>query len=527
MGLAVSPLTASASQLVDRDGRNVRIAISGNGQALLTYVKGGVTKHVLVWGALNARPPDRGSRQVKFSFDYSGNQAKSFSGSCARYDGPTLPFLVAACKAPDGSYWAVQEWPQPLPDLGYAPWLPAQHSVWMDVSHWRGPLARLSVYTDWVYSGEFHSLFGRFTYNGAPVHGFGTTHYGAPTDGFGRLIFLDTYDSTYGAGWRRENSFVPHNPTGVFCYGFYQFDPREGGYQHPPGQTAVRGPGVGSKYRLIGRGPGVTPDVQAIVTDPGDYGPSQASYRLKQWALLNSFIGSDQQCRQGRGLNGAGVAVQKSWLSDTTGGTSSTNFSLGDLVVFNVTLAKAPRGTGNSTVTWVSPTGNTFSTPLDMQPGGTQATAEFALPLVRRYAGKWTVRLVVSGLALVEDTFQVAGTSVGDTGGGAPPGGSPPPVGTAPANTVMPQIPISDQITVGSTVTVSNGEWNGSPTSFQYAWYRCVGNTYQCSAIAGATDASYLVTTNDVGDSLYAAVTAISAGGQTTVTSQHRTPIVA
>ena len=87
---------------------------------------------------------------------------------------------------------------------------------------------------DWVYNGRFQDLFGRYTYRGTPVYGYGTTRYGAPTDGFGALIYLDTYDSVYGPGWQRENSFVSHNPTGAFCYGFYPFDPTKGGYAHPP-----------------------------------------------------------------------------------------------------------------------------------------------------------------------------------------------------------------------------------------------------------------------------------------------------
>src|SRR5207247_1338431 len=77
-------------------------------------------------------------------------------------------------------------------------------------SHWSGPLAKLQVWSDWVYRGRFQQLFGRLTYRGRAVHGFGTTRYGAPTDHYGRLLYLDTYDSGYGSGWRRENSFVAH-----------------------------------------------------------------------------------------------------------------------------------------------------------------------------------------------------------------------------------------------------------------------------------------------------------------------------
>ena len=38
--------------------------------------------------------------------------------TCPTYDGPALADLVAACKAPDGSYWAVQSWDRDLPDYG-------------------------------------------------------------------------------------------------------------------------------------------------------------------------------------------------------------------------------------------------------------------------------------------------------------------------------------------------------------------------------------------------------------------------
>ena len=171
---------------------------------------------------------------------------------------------------------------------------------WLEVSHWTGELAKLELGSNWVYSGRFESLFGRITYLGNPVYGFGTTRYGAPTDGFGILIYLDTFNSTYGSGWRRENSFVPHNPTGVFCYGFYSFDPTTGGYKHPPGQTARRGPGTGEKYRLTASGPGVTPNIATIL--PGLHAfdrTSQADAALQdqQSQLLRSW--GDRQCNAG------------------------------------------------------------------------------------------------------------------------------------------------------------------------------------------------------------------------------------
>jgi hypothetical protein len=301
------PGVASAAQLIDRNATGVHISINKQGQALLTYRKGGATKHVLVWGAINALPPTAGAHQVKLKVDYSGGWGtyhtlywKHFAGSCGRYDGPALPNVVAACKAPDGSYWAAQSWPQPLPDLGFTPWTPQLRAMWLEVSHWTGEVAKLETGTNWVYSGRFQDVFGRFTYQGTPVYGFGTTRFGAPTDGFGSLIYLDTYNSVYGPGWRRENSFVSHNPTGVFCYGFYSFDPTKGGYRHPAGATAKRGPGVGEQYRLTASGPGVTPNVSVLVPALHPYdasNPQDVSWQTQESQLLLSW--NDHLCGAG------------------------------------------------------------------------------------------------------------------------------------------------------------------------------------------------------------------------------------
>jgi hypothetical protein len=299
---------ALASQLIDRDATGVKLAVNAKGEALLTYQKGSQVKHVLVWGAVNALAPAEGTQQVKFRVDYAGGWGRyhslywqHFTGSCGRYDGPALTNLVIACKAPDGSYWAAQSWQRPLPDLGFTPWTPELSSYWLEVSHWSGPLAQLELGSEWVYSGRFQSLFGRYMYLGKPVYGFGTTRFGAPTDGFGRLIYVDTFNSVYGPGWRRENSFVPHNPTGVFCYGFYTFDPNKGGYQHPAGWTGLRGPGTGEQYRITAGGPGVTPNVSVVVPGLHPYDASNASdvaWQDQQSALLASW--GDRLCAAGQ-----------------------------------------------------------------------------------------------------------------------------------------------------------------------------------------------------------------------------------
>jgi hypothetical protein len=298
---------AAASQLIDRNATGVRLQVDAQGRALLTYTAGGKLKHVLALGAVNALPPSAGARQVKFRLDYSGGWGlyrktlwQTFRNACRPYDGPPIPLEVTACKAPDGSYWAVQNFAQPLTDLGFTPWTADQRAVWLELSHWKGPLPQLEVMQDWVYSGRFSELVGRFTYDGAPVFGFGTTRYGAPTDGFGRLIYLDTLDAAaYGAGWRRENSFVPHNPTGVFCYGFYTFDPTRGGYQHPPGETAMRGPGTGKAYRLIAQGPGVTPDVMWTGSALGRFDASSGAQTTEDAVTAQLRAWGDRSCMPG------------------------------------------------------------------------------------------------------------------------------------------------------------------------------------------------------------------------------------
>ena len=303
--LAAAP--AHASQLLDRGATNVRLAVDGKGEALVTYRAGGRGRRVLVWGAIDARAPSASVPQVKFRLDYSGgwrtHHTLSFSGGCPRYDGPSLPYLLTACKAPDGSYWALQTWHVPWPDLGFAAWSPELAQPWLQISHWRGPVAELEVWADWVYQQRWHQLFGRLTYRGRPVYGFRSTRYGAPTDGYGRLVFLDTLDApAYGSGWRRENSFVTHNPTGIWCYGFYPVDPRAGGYAHPPGyQGGTRGPGVGRRYRVSVIGPGVTPDVSRTIDDPGNFDasdPAKVARERRMNAKLDSILGPDRQCRQ-------------------------------------------------------------------------------------------------------------------------------------------------------------------------------------------------------------------------------------
>jgi hypothetical protein len=136
---------------------------------------------------------------------------------------------------------------------------------------------------------------------GQPVYGFRSTHYGAPTDGYGRLLYLDTHNSAYGPGWRRENSFLAHNPTGVFCYGFFKHNAGAGGYAHPPTFSGIRPEGFGDTYRITAKGPGVTPDVMWTDNALHAFSASNSADVAFESAMnsqLDSILNGDKLCRQ-------------------------------------------------------------------------------------------------------------------------------------------------------------------------------------------------------------------------------------
>jgi len=250
------PSTASASELIDRNASKVKLQVQQNGQALLSYNARGKRWNVLAWGAVNALAPTTTRKQVAFRLDYSGGYGtykrdvwKTFKNACRPYDGPELEWLVTACKAPDGSYWAVQAWQRMLSNYGEK--LTPKSSVWeLRLSHWKGPVAELTVNLNWAYK-KYHHIFGSFTYLGKPVHGFASTSVGVPLDTFGRNLYVDTFDSRYGKGWKRENSFLMRKGSGKFCYGFYEHT--WAGKSYPSG--------MGTRYRATIIGPGVTPDI--------------------------------------------------------------------------------------------------------------------------------------------------------------------------------------------------------------------------------------------------------------------------
>ncbi|MBA2297643.1 MAG: hypothetical protein H0W14_06345 [Actinobacteria bacterium] len=285
LAAAVFCPTASASELIDRNASNLELQVGRNGKALLSYNARGKRWNVLAWGAQNAIAPTTARTQLSFRLDYSGGYGthkrdvwKTFRNVCRPYAGPELHWLVAACTAPDGSHWAVQSWQLMLPNYGLSA-SPKQTAWELRLSHWAGELPQLTVKLNWAYRTYEH-LFGSFTYEGVPVHGFRTTSTGQPLDTFGRNLYVDTYDSAYGKGWRRENSFLMHRRTGTFCYGFYSH--------------GARPVGSGTRYRATIIGPGVTPD---IFWESDSLGSYDRDFDLQMHEEQKSFYAGDGLCK--------------------------------------------------------------------------------------------------------------------------------------------------------------------------------------------------------------------------------------
>jgi hypothetical protein len=268
---------ANGAELIGRNTTQVKLAVSADGKALVSYVSGGRQHRTLAWGAVNSIAPTKARPQVALRLDYSGGwksfrlKPGQFRNRCSAYDGPQLHWMIAACKAPDGSYWALQTWQRALPNYGLNG-TPFQRKYELWLSHWQGPLPVLEVNLGWTQA-RYHTLFGRFTYLGKPIYGFGTGLNGRPTDSYGRVAYVDTLASAYGAGWKRENSFVTHRGSGVFCYGFFPHA------AHPSG--------MGARYRFTVQGPGVMPDMYWEGVPPALYDRSYDSAQKQRLAGYN------------------------------------------------------------------------------------------------------------------------------------------------------------------------------------------------------------------------------------------------
>jgi len=296
----LAPPPAGASFVFgDANVRHPQLEVSRAGIALVTYTTAsGAVRHVLAWGASGAvaHPATPPVAQQQFRIDYSGGWKshhdagywRTFRNACRPYSGPALPLLVAGCTAPDGSFWALQSWQRNLPMRGYAPWTAEQSAFELHLSHWSGPLPVLDVTMAWTYRGTQQGLFGRLLYRGQPVYGTRSTS-SSVDDPWARNVSIDTFDSSYGSGWRHATQVSTDASDGGFCYTFVPQPPPAGYPSSDP-----RGDGLGSRIRVLAMGPGVTPIVQWVGSRlSGSFDPAANAAARSHF---DAILGGDAHC---------------------------------------------------------------------------------------------------------------------------------------------------------------------------------------------------------------------------------------
>jgi hypothetical protein len=283
--------------MIVRDWRpySATLRVNASGKALVAYYKDGAWRRTAAWGAINALAPSRTRPQVRFQlrYNYPRSLAAVFRNACGPYRGPWIPNLVKGCTMPSGAHWAIQSWRRLSPNGGWRPFGARE----LHLSHWSGELPRLWLKWDWNYAGAplgpYDHLYGRFTYRGVGVYGFGSTSVGNPTDAYGRNVYVDTHDSPWGDGWKRVNGFLAHRPAGNFC---------DAAYPNRFGRVKA---GRGDRYRATAMGPGVTPIVRWEGPPPGPYRPGPpehpfaftlaADHRLPYDAQLDEQLDDEQR----------------------------------------------------------------------------------------------------------------------------------------------------------------------------------------------------------------------------------------
>jgi hypothetical protein len=103
--------------------------------------------------------------------------------------------------------------------------------------------------------------------------------------------------------------------------------------------------------------------------------------------------------------------------------------------------------------------------------------------------------------------------SAGSTQATSPVLSQPTAVVTLPVPTDTSVPTISGSAVQGQTLTASPGDWERGPTSFDYRWQDCDSGGKGCSAIAGATAATYTLTAGDVGHTIVVSVSGVNGSG--------------
>jgi hypothetical protein len=98
-------------------------------------------------------------------------------------------------------------------------------------------------------------------------------------------------------------------------------------------------------------------------------------------------------------------------------------------------------------------------------------------------------------------------------------------LGLAPANDVLPSI--SGWTDEGRTLTADPGTWSNGPGVFNYHWLRCDSAGDNCVAIPGASEPSYSVVDDDIGQTIRVAVDTSNDYGSSDSATSDATNVIA
>ena len=131
-----------------------------------------------------------------------------------------------------------------------------------------------------------------------------------------------------------------------------------------------------------------------------------------------------------------------------------------------------------------------------------------------------------STIEAVVTASNAGGSSTAATDATAVIADAPAPPAPAPPVSITPPAIGGDAI-AGSTLSLDTGTWTDPQATIGVTWQRCAADGTNCAAIDGATGTTYTLTSDDIGSTIEAVVTAVNAGGSASVASAATAPVVA
>ena len=265
--LVLAPAAAASTPLGDLAVHDLRLQVNANGKALLTYRReDGRIRNVLVWGAINARPPSTDGAAGRLPVRLLGRAREPRPLRRAAVREPLRAVRRAAPPVPRHRLQGARR--DLLGGAGVAAAAAdarasrrgcrSRESSSSTSRTGRGRSRELEVSQNWTYGGHWQGLFGRLTYAASPcTASTRRRRRSAATATRATSTSTRTTRPTAPAGATTQAKCCTSG-NGAFCYSFVPQVPPPG----YPGSRAPRGPAIGDAHRVTVMGPGVTPDVQ-------------------------------------------------------------------------------------------------------------------------------------------------------------------------------------------------------------------------------------------------------------------------